>query len=433
MEFGFRPKLPGQTRTVSAQDTVRRAMPVARRFGLTRLTDVTRLDRVGIPVYTAVAPKSDDILSVYNGKGVRRIDAIAGALMETIERQAALRARPPLKWCTLAGAGPRAIPPDSILMRLADGHQPHRPFAWVTGFDALTGEEALVPAGFAGYLWPEAAENSPFWGSNSQGLASGNCLEEAVAQAICEWIERDAWTLGELGSHFHPRALAERATGVDPCDHFLDDLDLHPSLDLTGIGEPVDGLLRKFAKAGFTPLVRDITSDLGIPVIVASMYEDQVPGFPQAHTGVGCHPDIRVAVVRALTEAAQSRAVDIQAVREDIAPAEGDGLAAGLVIHTRRIRAIDRRRWLISPSTFLKPWQECESKTTSDVLNDLQLLLSRLKRAGVASVAVVDFSPPDSGLAVVRVVIPGLEAWAADRARFGQRAAAHWRALGAAV
>lgn len=430
--FGARPKLPGQLRTVSPEDTIRRAWPIARAYGLTRLTDVTGLDRIGIPTYTAVLPDSVDILSVYNGKGSRRAEAIAGALMETVERHAALHARPELLWFPVRDAPPEAIPPESIYMQLADDYDEDRVYAWVRGMELMNGGEALVPAGFAGYLWPGVEERSPFRSSSSQGLAAGNCIEEAIVQAICEWIERDAWTLAELRAHWLPRARMEMAAGRDPVDDFVDDLEACPCLDLDGIGQPVEGLLRKFRRAGFHPVVRDVTSDVGVPVVTASIHEDEVPGFPQAHSGVGCHLDMRAAISRALTEAAQSRAVDIQAVREDIAPPQGDGHVQGTAIHTRRVARIDRRRWLLAPSRGRRHWSESQSHATDDVRQDLELLLERLRQIGIRRLAAVDLSPPGSDIAVVRVAAPGLEAWAADHGRFGQRAAAYWRSLGAA-
>jgi ribosomal protein S12 methylthiotransferase accessory factor len=406
-------------------------MPVARAYGLTRIADITGLDRIGIPTYSAILPDSDDVLSVYNGKGATREDAIAGALMEAIERQAALRARLPLIWGSARELGDRAISPQSIFMRLDGRPDPEAAYAWVEGFDARTGDPVFVPAGFAGYLWPGDDWMAPFHASTSQGLAAGNCLEEAIAQAICEWIERDAWTLAELRCHWWPRAQIERRTKRDPADDFVDDLEAYPCLDLTEAGETIEGLLKKFRRAGFAPIVRDITSDLGVPVVVATIFEDEVPGFPQAHSGVGCHLDIRVAAARALTEAAQSRAVDIQAMREDIAPAAGDGHAQGIVIHTRRVSRIDRRRWLLAPSAGTRRWQDCPSASTPDVGDDLELLFGAVAKAGVERIAVIDFSP-SAEVAVARVAIPGLEAWAADHGRFGERAAAFWRSLGAA-
>ena len=47
-------------------------------------------DRLGIPIWSAVVPKSFDMLSVYNGKGLVDIDSKVGAVMETVERHAGL-------------------------------------------------------------------------------------------------------------------------------------------------------------------------------------------------------------------------------------------------------------------------------------------------------------------------------------------------------
>jgi ribosomal protein S12 methylthiotransferase accessory factor YcaO len=427
----LRPALKAHgTRTVSAEETVRRVTPLARQLGVTRVSDITGLDRVGIPVWSAVVPKSGDFLTIYSGKGARHIDARAGALMEAIERQVVVRARPQTITATAAELRGRArfADPTQIVTALSDGYSDGRPYQWLAGWDLLADETAWVPAATAGYCWTHLEHGSPHATTTAHGMSAGNTLEEAVAQALCEWIERDAWTLAELASYWRRRAFVEVSRGVDPGDDFDDDVDRHPVIDLTGIGEPVDDLLATFRAAGLDPIVRDISSDLGIPVVVASVAADDVPGFPQAHLGVGAHPDVRVAAARALTEVAQSRACDIQALREDLAPADGDGGAKGIVVHTRRVRQVDRRRWLHRPSTFRRPWQAIERHEHADILSDIELILTRLRRAGIEQAIVADFSPPEAPVAVVRVLVPGLETWIADRGRIGQRAASHWKA-----
>src|SRR5271170_727210 len=87
-------KVDGIDRVISAAETIERVAGAAESLGVTRLADITGLDRIGIPVYSSVVPKSHDVLSVYNGKGARPADAQVGALMEAIERQTALKARP---------------------------------------------------------------------------------------------------------------------------------------------------------------------------------------------------------------------------------------------------------------------------------------------------------------------------------------------------
>jgi ribosomal protein S12 methylthiotransferase accessory factor len=429
VKFRSCPKTWGLTRTVSAQETIRTVKDLAKSFGVTRVADITGLDRIGIPVASAVVPKSDDFLTIYSGKGSRRVDAIAGALMEAIERQAVLRARP--RTITASPADLRRheniTEPVEILTALSDAYSDERSCEWVEGYDLLQCRSVFVPAATAGYCCKHLASPAPHAITSAHGLSAGNCIEEAVSQSLCEWVERDAWTLAELTSHWRRRAFAEAAAPDRSAgDPFEDDFELFPCIDFSGIGEPVEGLLRRYRRAGMEPIVRDISSDIGIPVVLATVAEDEIPGFPQAHFGVGAHPDLRVAAARALTEAAQSRAGDIQGVREDLAPPEGDGDAKGVVVHTRRVKRIDRNRWMLRASSRLRWWQEIEEHRQPDILADIELLLSRLKRAGIRQAAVVGFSPPDSVVSVVRMVVPGLEMWIADRGRVGERAAAAW-------
>src|ERR1700761_3207352 len=88
-------KVDGIQRSIPAAETAASAAAVAESLGVTRVADITGLDRIGIPVYSAIVPDSADNISVYNGKGRRPIDAKAGALMEAIERQTAVKVRLP--------------------------------------------------------------------------------------------------------------------------------------------------------------------------------------------------------------------------------------------------------------------------------------------------------------------------------------------------
>jgi ribosomal protein S12 methylthiotransferase accessory factor YcaO len=46
----------GTHRTISPDDTLERIAPKARQIGITRLGNVTGLDRIGIPVTVAIRP-----------------------------------------------------------------------------------------------------------------------------------------------------------------------------------------------------------------------------------------------------------------------------------------------------------------------------------------------------------------------------------------
>ncbi|MGA3044118.1 MAG: YcaO-like family protein [Bryobacteraceae bacterium] len=414
-------------RTVSAEETLTRASRVAGAFGVTRLADITGLDRLGIPVYTAFVPKSDDTISVYNGKGAHPIDAKTGALMEAIERQTALRAVLP----TVEGSlrelrrGRLAVSdPQSFNHMLRDSYAEDRSYLWTEVYDLMANEPVLVPAGLVGYGPRYGKDGSPYRVYSSNGLASGNCFEEAVCHALCELVERDAFTLAELRSQWIPRARLEAAFGQQAGAEGWDDDNAYPRIDLAAAGDPFPELLASFERAGLRPVVRDTTSDFGVCCAVASTADDSVPGFPQAHGGMGAHPNARIAVIRALTELAQSRAVDIQGAREDIMPADAAPTVSSR--HTQRVGRIDSRRWLFQQSGCLRPFGEMPSFVSDDIADDIRLILSRLAGHGMERVLVADMTEP-GGFAVVRVMVPGLEFWGQDRGKIGPRALQFWR------
>jgi ribosomal protein S12 methylthiotransferase accessory factor len=414
-------KAKGLQRIISAADTFERVQDTAQALGVTRLSDITGLDRIGIPVYSAVVPRSDDGISVYNGKGLRPIDAQVGALMEAIERQVALKTRLPLIEGTYQELTHEysIVDPQSLNERLAADYSDTAVYSWVFGTNIVSGERVLVAAKFAGYLWNDVPHRPCFQETSSNGMASGNCREEAVCQALCELIERDSWTLAELGAHLLPWArtsIAHQSLSVGS----LDDAEMFACLELKD-----DPVLDLFHRADLYPVLHDITSDLKIPTVFAAVADDFLPGFPMVHCGLGAHPDARVAARRALTEAAQSRCVDIQGVREDLAPP--DSTATTLNLHTRRASAIDRQMWYLAKSNRARSLSDLPSTVHDDIRLDLEHIISRLSACGLEQVIVVDFTTSDSAYSVVRVIVPGLESWAINHGRVGRRALDFWR------
>lgn len=415
-------------RVLTAEATLKLALPIAAAKGVTRIADITGLDRIGVPVYSAIVPASQDGISVCNGKGLTAIDSRTGAVMEAIERQTALNASVALVKQSYAGLrrGERvALDPQSFNHKLRDDFSEDRAYAWMEGFDLLANEPVLVPAGLAGYGPKYMGEMSPYERNSSNGLASGNCFEEALCHALCELVERDAWTLADLHSRWIPRARREALLGRDIGAVDIDDLDVCPRIDLSNADLPVKNLLCWFVRAGLNPVIRDITSDFGIPCVLACAADDSVPGFPQAHAGAGTHPNASIAVIRALTELAQSRAVDIQGVREDLVPA--DVTARPEEGQMQRAARIEAQRWMLGQAGGLRPLEEMPSFQNDDIADDIRLILSRLSAKGIDRVVVVDLSEAGSPFSVVRVLIPGLEFWSLDQGKLGSRAVQFWR------
>src|SRR5579859_7958426 len=76
--------MPGTDRAWPAELSLARARRAATAIGVTRLADVTRLDRIGIHTWQAIRPTSKT-LTVSQGKGMSDTLAQVSALMESIE------------------------------------------------------------------------------------------------------------------------------------------------------------------------------------------------------------------------------------------------------------------------------------------------------------------------------------------------------------
>jgi ribosomal protein S12 methylthiotransferase accessory factor len=383
------PKAPGSGRERTAADTWERMRPHLARVGVTEVTEVTGHDRLGVPVFQAVLAGSVDGLPVYGGKGLTPADARTSAVMEAVERFAGwlpLRPSAVASHDELTAAGRAAVRPSDHNLKLRDGYTDAAPIWWVTGHDLLHDEPVLVPHGAVAY-GPQPAAPPCYAVTTTNGLASGNSLEEAACHALCELVERDAMTLAEVTGD-RLRALAPAAAQVPAW------------LDLGTLPGAARDLAARFTTAGVELRVRSIATDLGVPSVLAESAE---PGASRRHAGFGAHPDLAVAIVRAVTECAQGRASDQGSHRSTVD--SGARLDAGTL----------------------------PTYPSDDVVTDLHLLLDRLRGAALPRVVVVDLTPPDLPVSVVRAVVPGLESWAIDRSKLGRRATDAWNAAVAAL
>jgi thioglycine synthase len=374
-------------RVVSPEETLARVsekIPVA---GITRVADITNLDRVGIPVFSSIRPTAQEgAVSVYNGKGATPTEARVSAVMEGIERYSAeIHDRPVVAgtYPELAAKG-RATDPRTL--NLPRGADPDGRLPWVEAWDIVADEGVLVPAHAVFHPLPRGCP--PLFRTNTNGLASGNTLEEAVFHGLAEIVERDAWSLVEVTKQPGPRI-------TDPPP-----------------GLPAE-LLRKFAEAKVEVTVRDITSDLGVPTC-AAVADDALLRDPRLLTiGMGTHTSARIAFLRALTEVAQSRLTQIHGAREDTTTAD---------IRTRmgydRVRRMNRY-WFEADSEV--PFTALPSADHDDFLKDIGAVVSALGKAGMPRVLVADLTRPEVGVPVVRVIVPGLEVYAMDNERIGKR------------
>src|SRR5262245_28669260 len=72
------------SRVRSSEDTFKQTSPVCDIIGITRIADITYMDKLYIPNYSAFLPGTEDTIWVYGGKGHSKINAKTSALMESI-------------------------------------------------------------------------------------------------------------------------------------------------------------------------------------------------------------------------------------------------------------------------------------------------------------------------------------------------------------
>ncbi|HEX2558260.1 MAG TPA: YcaO-like family protein, partial [Nitrososphaera sp.] len=345
----------GTSRTRPAQETLDKVVPLSKKIGVTRLADITDMDVLRIPNYSAVLPGTEDYIWVYSGKGPTREHAKASALMESIERYSALPSGGPRKFTRSSyselSKAHKVLHPDEIVEPVRFEYRNDMLMDWLPGHDLASNEEVMVPASIALFRYsPQPPAVNPFAYFHTNGLASGNVMEEAVCHALCEVIERDAMSLAELRASAIPfhilRTIAHSlaANGLTmpaiPADRFVDDPGVFPDVDISGLEfEPVRKLVDRFEQAGISLMIKDITSDTGMPTFNASSVEWVTHDYGYLAEGHGTHPDARIALLRAITEVSQTRAANIQGARDDLRK-----------IKYGESNTDDRRAWQFMPS-----------------------------------------------------------------------------------
>ncbi|MEH6420490.1 YcaO-like family protein [Pseudomonas sp. CGJS7] len=152
--------------------------------------------------------------------------------------------------------------------------------------------------------------------SSNSGTAIGASFEEAALHGIAEIVERDAWSLfliahylagaGRYGRLIEPASLPEEAARV----HRLAE-----------------------RRLGRRVLLIEITSDLGLPVFIATT-EQRLPGEVVFPHGCGASPYPQYAAIRALSELTQC--VDIKESSGHLA--ELDQLALDMLADYPKLR-----------------------------------------------------------------------------------------------
>lgn len=360
----------GTHRIRAPEETWEWIAPVLPRAGVTRVADVTALDRLGIPVYQAVRPASKN-LSVSQGKSFSAIAAKVSAVMESVELWHSEdlshlpQARVPLREMQYANP----IATEDLKWRTDTRLLDAFPIPWIEAASLTRDRSGWIPRQmFELDLSLPRSFVPQMFHRTSNGLASGNCREEAVIHALCELLERHALFLDNEG-----------ITRKVPIE--IDSLE-DPSCR---------EMVSRFRREGMKVALYDLTWDAGVACVVADVAS---PDLPNIWRGSGCHGAPEVAASRALSEAAQSRLTYISGARDDLTEFGTEGSVSA------------RFEGFVEPRGTRR-LKDLPDHASGNLIQDLQTLLERIDRLGFEPYC-VDLTREDLQVPVVFCYIPGL-------------------------
>ncbi len=387
-------------RVIPTKETLDRVKPLLSKAGMGVPEDITGTDDIGIPVFsidrqqTALGkPK------YYNGKGPTLEQAEASAIMEAIERYSAeQRDDDEIVYGTYSQAKEVMLtcnPVDLILpLRVLDQYNRNTEIAWFEAFEMFRGEPIWVPACAVFYpYYPQ--DDLQLFSFHTNGLASGNTMEEAILHALFEDIERDAWSICEYRDYTN-------------ADVLIRDQDSVPAQ-----------LIRKFNDQGIEIHLKDLTTDIGVTTIGAAADDVRTKDPEMLTIGVGTHLNPEIAAVRAITEVAQSRTTHKHGMK----------INAQLQKATREMgyEKIKKLNHMWFGENQKKIYlEDMPDRSTDFVLDDIEVVLGDLMNAGFDQVICADLTRPELGVPSVRMIVPGLEVCTMDPEREGGRLRGMW-------
>ena len=352
-----------------------------RRYGITRIGDVTGLDTIGVPVWFACRPNSRT-LSVSQGKGVTDQQARTSAVMESVEACVAERPRPWVEQMAsideMRGKGHSLVPFRQISRCVSDKICNKLTRAWAKGYRLSDNSAVYAPFELVGLDYrPDANWDRAAFSMTSQGLAAHKDHASALLHAMYELVEHDVTARVEL-------------FGVNSRTVSTIDVDLEGSVQLQQICE-------KLAVAGIVPQFFRLKGNIA-PVCGASItrpFNGTIGGKNGSAIGFAARANEMDALVAALLEAIQSRLTAIAGARDDLTSEDYDLTGA-----TR---------------TTKKTLGECPTEIRNfdigvegGTQTQIDTIFNRLKADEIEDVFVFSLTSPNDPVQVVRVLAPNL-------------------------
>ncbi len=335
------------------------------------------------------------------GVSADRLSAMAKATGEAVERYcSAIYDRKALPLAAFDSAPFPCVAPNEFALyrpeQYAEDSFPFVPFQestpvrWTPAVELISGETCYVPASmvFVPYSYNKDCGELPIMWPISTGLACHMSFSEAAISAICEVIERDAFTI---------TWQAKLAM---------------PQIKLESLSDRNRNLVARFERIGSSITLLNLAMDHGVPTILAVL-RGRKPEQPALVFAASAHPDPELAVRKSLEEVAHTRR-QAQYLKATLAPPTCGPHYNNVVdqdshLHLYSLHENARLADFIFMSSKRLDFGEIESLATGDPNRDLEVLTERVRSVS-HRVLWADLTTPDVadlGLSVIRAIIPG--------------------------
>jgi ribosomal protein S12 methylthiotransferase accessory factor len=339
--------------------------------------------------------------SIGSGTSSNRASALAKALGEAVERYcSAIYDKEELPLTSFTDASFSCIPPGDFALFSQDQYSQTDfrfspldidiPFRWVQASDLVKGKPCFVPAAmvFLPYFFDREKNEHPITQPISTGLACHGSRTKAILSAICEVIERDAFTITWQARLGRPQINVETLSALNR------------------------DLVQRLERIKSTVTLLNLTMDVGIPTVL-SVLRSHVPEAPALVFAASADLNPEEAVRKSLEELAHTRRL-AQLLKTNLPPCIPDSNFENVVNQDIHVRLYcDHNNTHLADFIFESQqrigFDEIENLATGDPEIDLRTLLEKVEKVR-HRILVVDLTTPDvseSGLFVFRALIPG--------------------------
>jgi ribosomal protein S12 methylthiotransferase accessory factor len=243
------------------------------------------------------------------------------------------------------------------------------PLKWITGISLNDYRKFYYPINWHNYVF------------TSNGLATGNAMEEAVVQALCEVIERE-----NVARLFRDKRVAN-------------------DVDLESIKNPLTRTVLDNARtAGIKIMIKDISFDFQIPTfIVCGTRESDRGKLTYRGVGQGTHPDPEKAIIRSLAEYFESYSL-MKNVQDEV-PLDWGALLARMPAKHMGFLALFNPEMLDQSKRTVQV-KDIRDISRPDIKQEIEHILKVLKKFG-HDVFFFEKTHPELNIPVCRVWVPG--------------------------